>query len=648
MGLQDLVFSDEGRALLLRRSAADFLHGCVRTQALPGGWVRPWRVTERQLRVLGSCMAWHPGLYRRMARSTAGVCLRFRTDANEMVLALRPDVWNGKCADPVLGLVVDGQHLGPVEAQAVPDGISGVDGSAGCSLASLRLDAADDAPGPGMVPLPGFGRVRDVTVFLPYVVGCAVRELWCDGQTVEAVPPAPVLAVVGDSISQGCYVHDPSRSWTALLAQELGMDLWNLSIDGQVFQPEFAADFASLEPPAMAVVALGTNYRFERCGATLVRRDVRGLLGLMAQTWPEVPTYVWTPPAHDEAVYPTHRQSCYAEVPRIIRAAASVHPQQHVVEGTRLLGPADLGLLDDADHPAEAGHQQMARRMAVLVRAGQLGGQQLRQRADAALDAAPPCALGVRESLERHVGQLLYADRDDVLVRLPRGRRAFFGTQAPQAAAVLGALCAGPDVREVLACGRGMGQAARDALGMDSVEPVVLAFWRRRAKVKVSAQLRRQIRPLGAEHQQEVVRHVGPAQRVDAAWARELLASGGVLGAFEKDELVGFVGELPDGSIGMLQVFAGHKTRGWAAALVAAKANEFVAKGQHPWIVAYPYQKALVKRLRELGFELSPATEQCVLCRGGSWGAGADRADDGDADQVGVSVKHDESEEANA
>lgn len=73
--ISQMIASAEGRSLLVRADAADFLHGALDAEAEPGGWVRPLRFLPPQVRALGSCQAWHPGLYRQMARTAAGVSL---------------------------------------------------------------------------------------------------------------------------------------------------------------------------------------------------------------------------------------------------------------------------------------------------------------------------------------------------------------------------------------------------------------------------------------------------------------------------------------------------------------------------------------------------------------------------------------------
>ena len=81
---------------------------------------------ERALRRAGgSCRAWHPGLYRQMARATAGVCLELETDGRELALELAVD-GEPRATRTLL------QALGPEAADAAHDQLSAdVDGRHG-------------------------------------------------------------------------------------------------------------------------------------------------------------------------------------------------------------------------------------------------------------------------------------------------------------------------------------------------------------------------------------------------------------------------------------------------------------------------------------------------------------------------------------
>jgi len=91
MGLKDMLTSEDTRRLLIEAPAARFLHGALRTEEEAAGLTRPWRMREAGMRALGSCVAWHPGLYKQMGKTSAGMVLRLRTNSLEIALEL---VWD--------------------------------------------------------------------------------------------------------------------------------------------------------------------------------------------------------------------------------------------------------------------------------------------------------------------------------------------------------------------------------------------------------------------------------------------------------------------------------------------------------------------------------------------------------------------------
>lgn len=367
----------------LTRPAAELLRGALGVTDAGDGLVRPQRFTAAQLRALGSVAAWHPGLFRQMAACTAGVCVAFRTDARAVRVELRPDVpprptrtmladverHTGAAAPDVTGAaaVVDGAHVGllaPAATPSVPGEKDAVPAErSGAPVLELALEDPASLPAPGMLHLPGLAPAHEVRLFLPCLTGCVVGAVRAEGATyLEPADARGTLLVLGDSVAQGFTVADPSLTWPALLAEQLGLDLVNQGVGGQVFQPGSLPDAAAVGPVAAVVVEFGDNYRFEPCGSAQVGRDARAYLAGVAAAWPDAPTLVVTTPPHTEALYPTHPRSCAGEVDDLIVAAAAPWSQMRVVDGAALL-PADrldALLADGSDHPGEEGSRLVA------------------------------------------------------------------------------------------------------------------------------------------------------------------------------------------------------------------------------------------------------------------------------------------------
>ena len=578
--------------------AADLLHGTVDVVDVGGGWLRPSRFSGAQLRALGSVRAWHPGLFRQMAACTAGVTLEFTTDASTVELSLRmgevpggttgalEDVARHTGAKPprpdVVFVDVDDSHLGPL----VPDEND---------LLSISL------PDPGSldVPLPGLGEPRHVRVWLPCLTSCSVRTVTHDGSFLTPVAPRRRLLVLGDSIAQGFAADDPARTWPALLAAHLGLDLVNQGVGGQVFQPGTLAGTEGLDVAAI-VVELGANYRFEPCSASSVARDVRTYLDEVAAAWPDVPTWVLTPLPHLEDVYPTHPRSCFGEAGAIIAAAAARHPSMRVVDATALLDGRLLGrlLTDGSDHPGPDGQLMLADRLGFILDATREGADERRARALEILSAADGPTLPLLDVLERGVGEVRLADERAVVVDVPGGHRLLWASDRKLVRRAL--ICLG-SVRPTCVCAtRSIArEAARASHG--SPRACDLVVWRSDAP---AIEPGRDLRVLTTACAEPIVANYSHPEYLLTGELEDLLARGRVIGAFEEGRLVGFVGEHPHGAMGMLEVVPEARRRGWGRTLVAAKVRQLLDEGRLPWAEVWPDNEASLALERAMGFEV--------------------------------------------
>ncbi len=417
MSLQRMIADADGRSLLVRAEAKPFVRGAVTCEDTRGDWVRPVRFAPRQVRSLGSCQAWHPGLYRQMARATAGVSLVFSTNASQIALEVAIDdeptvardlrmrvegsraegtraegsrakgsreasggVAPGRSAFDGIACEVDGQHLAPSWGEELTVSLD-ADGAdlgklpAGARLVSFVLDDPATAPGGGVQMLPGFGPTRRVRLWLPCLRGVRVRALWGDGTGFDAVPERPVLLVLGDGPAQGLACGDPSFAWPAQLASRLGCDLINQSLHRQVFQPGMLAGIGAIgdvADVAGVVVSLGATYRRERCAPRLAAADVRTFLAELARVFPDVPTWVLTPLWLDEARVPAHPGSCIADLESMLAANVAAHDGMELVDGSRLIDHHAELLADGEELPGSKGMLQIARRLEKHIRTSPL------------------------------------------------------------------------------------------------------------------------------------------------------------------------------------------------------------------------------------------------------------------------------------
>lgn len=372
MGLREAMTDEQAREALTSVPAAELLHGAVRIVEEDFRWCRPWRFSADQLRALGSCQAWHPGLYRQMAASTAGICVELETDAGELALELRVDA-EPRGTRAVLAEVDRGQEAPPQPYDGVSCAVD--DAHLPCRMPDpdeqailFKLPPADPEAAAGMQTLPGLARTRHVRIWLPALRGCVVRDVLCDGSFVRPVAARQQLLVLGDSIAQGFVAGDPAHSWPAILSARLDLDVVNQGVGGQVFQPGSLAGLADTVDPARIVIAFGANYRYEPCSARSVSRDIRTYLLEVSRLWPQVPTQVLTPLWHDEEASPSHARSCWEQVPSFIEAHVAPHDQMTFVDGLELLKHDPELFADGVEHPGERACRQIATRLNAIIR----------------------------------------------------------------------------------------------------------------------------------------------------------------------------------------------------------------------------------------------------------------------------------------
>ena len=379
MGIRETLVSPSARAAEARTwltldKASDYVCGAIEVVAERDGWSRPRRFFASQTRAICSCMAWHPGLFRSMAQTTAGVCLRFATDATEIALAVRLDdesrgtarvlgpIDKGRRRRPHDGVsvVVDGRPVGCVMPEPLGRVLPWIEQSMGLELATFSLRDASVDPSDEIVAIPGLGKRREVCVWLPCLRGCVVRELWTNGTFVEPMAKRAKLLVLGDSIGQGFCSDDPAQTWAALLSERLSRELCNQSVGGQVFQPTMITDDA-VDAVSHVIIELGLNYRWERCAPSQIIADTRAFVLGIRRTYPNARLCILTPTWCDESVAPSlYPQGLITAMSALEDAAKDC--EACFVSGLELLDHDDR-MLADGEHPNAAGHGQIAKRL---------------------------------------------------------------------------------------------------------------------------------------------------------------------------------------------------------------------------------------------------------------------------------------------
>lgn len=393
MSLFAAVCDERWRKTLICTPAHTLLHGSVNTQELADHWYRPLRFFSGQEHALGSCQAWHPGLYRQMARTTAGVCVECVTDASELALEVSPYPISAAVqtymADVAavsrawfdgIACEVDGQVLTPSWGQPVPEALQlsemGTDEDdvelpqvPNNHLLCVSLDDPAYVPGEGVVSLPGLGAEHHVRLWLPCFHEVAIRNLWSDGTYVTPVAARSRLLVLGDGLAQGLAVGNPARTWPAQLAQRLGLDLLNQGVVSQVFQPGMLAELGRLEDVVAIVMSYGATYRHERCTTRQLAWDLHVFFTEFMRLQPQTPLWLISPLWVDSERVQTHEASCVDRLPELLKECAAAYDTITYVEGEAQVEHRSQTYADGRELLSEWGSRVFAERLEAVIRA---------------------------------------------------------------------------------------------------------------------------------------------------------------------------------------------------------------------------------------------------------------------------------------
>lgn len=311
--------------------------GAVSVEHRPG-WSRAWRLPHDRIGLFPG------GALRARAAMPAGVRLVLGTDTR--VLAGLAAVQG---VEVPLDAVVDGAIV--ASAPVGPDGRFVLDLPPG----DKRLE----------VWLPQFGTFR--------LVSLAVEDgarVWAAGD-----PARPRLVAYGSSLTQCRQAASPARTWPALVARELGLDLTCLGFAGEAHLDPMVARVIRDLPADVVVACLGVNVY--GAGSFSERSLLPALLGFLSTVrdgHPGVPVLVVSPLASPPREDRLGRAGLTLAQVRdqvadaVALLAAHGDPDLHLLDGRTVLGPEHAPLLGDGLHPGPEGYEHMASVIAPAVR----------------------------------------------------------------------------------------------------------------------------------------------------------------------------------------------------------------------------------------------------------------------------------------
>lgn len=365
----------------------DAVAGALEVDEHAGG-VTPWRLPAAARRYAPPALAL-------MAEFTSGVRLRLHTDADRLELEAS-----------LVRLAM--RHLGAPAAPARlvvsdrgRDTVAEVDDTGVVvETADRRFERGAERRSIIAFSLQPAGAPRDIVVWLPHDAGITVHAL----RATRAGRPARITAAPaasrprwlhhGSSISHGGSATLPTGTWPVRAAAALGVDVVNLGFGGNAMLDPLTARAISAADADVITLKIGVNI----VGADAMRRRtfvpaLHGFLDRIREGHPDTPVVLITAigcPALEQTPGPLSAgpDGRVAGTPRavlpgdgtltlevarelmgeVVAARADDDPALGLLDGRRLLAPAESGYLPDGLHPDDAGYALMAERFVALAR----------------------------------------------------------------------------------------------------------------------------------------------------------------------------------------------------------------------------------------------------------------------------------------
>jgi lysophospholipase L1-like esterase len=316
----------------------EYVEGAVSLEGGPG-WVKPWRIVFE----LQELFYPEDGL-QATAQKASGVRLRFETDAETVALQVEP-----------------AEEGRPFDLTRAAD-----------LLGTVLLPAGEDTVEFGELA----GKPTVYELWLPQATPIRLKALRVpEGAAIRpAADPRPRWCAYGSSITQCGGAHSPARTWPALVARRLGLNLTCLGYGGNCDIDPIVATMIRDLPADVITIKVGINVQ-AHCSFTprTFQPAVIGFVRTIRERHPLTPigviTAIISPPREDQRnAVGLSLSNCRwhtAEAVRRLRACGDEH--LHLFSGLDLLGQDDLAYLPDDVHPNADGYELIGRRAADQV-----------------------------------------------------------------------------------------------------------------------------------------------------------------------------------------------------------------------------------------------------------------------------------------
>ena len=277
----------------------------------------------------------------RKALSGAGMRIAFRTNATELSLKARVEQGSSRSYYS-FDVTVNSERVASFDNF---EGRSLCGNYVGTSLPLRGVDGRADL---------GLGE-KLVEIILPWSVRVGIEELCLNGgDSFSPVKREKLLLAYGDSITQGYDALRPSNCYATGIASDIGADLINKAIGGEIFVPKLANLADKSLNPDYVTVAYGVNDWGKCASPEIFYSNAKGFYTAISKTYPNSKIFAVTPIWY-AAIGEVRGVGKFEDLSRIINEAVNDLANVTPIEGFGFVPPEPKYFGDLRLHPNDEG-----------------------------------------------------------------------------------------------------------------------------------------------------------------------------------------------------------------------------------------------------------------------------------------------------
>lgn len=205
------------------------------------------------------------------------------------------------------------------------------------------------------------------------------------------------------------------------------------------------------------------------------------------------------------------------------------------------------------------------------------------------------------EPIRRNTATILYADTDGVLLKEQKSDAYMISVDNFERGVDL--IDKISECSLIVAHQKFMVDYILNKFELHEILECVQAVYMDKAKVDVTEEL--EIRQLEPKHLKVILEHY---DKLSDEEIKEILVNGNLFGGYKNGELIGFIGNHLEGSMGLLEIFPQYRRLGYGAALENYMINQMVEKGLVPFGQIEISNEKSIALQNKLGFSISKSS----------------------------------------